>query len=528
MTIGACLAMAMALVPTMTWAQATRGSLVGTVTDTSGAQVPGTTVTITEVGTNIVTTGVSNENGAYTFPNLKDGLYRVAAELTGFKKVVRENVQVDVNTTIRVDFRLEPGDLAETLTVTSESPALQTDRTDTGRVIQGEQIAAMPLGFGRNFQGMLATVPGASRPFKPHSEFFNSQDSLSSNVNGQSRLANNVMIEGIDNNQKTGLLSVIIPSAEALETVSVTTSNYDAEFGRAGGAVTNATIKSGTNQFRGSGFWFGDNQDTHAINAFVDRTLPKERQKPDTLYNQFGFTFGGPIMKNKLFFFGDYVRTNDDLGRVNRYVLPTAEQRAGNFSGSSVPIYDPLTGDLATGANREAFAGNVIPANRISPIAQKILASIPLPNLQAAPRAGQLPGHDDPHPPDRRLRRETQLPGVDEGSGVRPVQLHAPDSRGTRKLPERPRRPLPGWLRRHRCQQELQRRRQLGTDLDQFAGDGRPRRHDELPQRGAAVGDRPEHRRRFRHSRREPRHVHERHDRHQHRQWHLEPDRRVS
>ena len=385
MTIKVCLATAMALLPTMTWAQATRGSLVGTVSDASGSSVPGATVTITEVDTNIVTTGVSNENGAYTFPNLKDGRYRVAAELTGFKKIVRENVQVDVNTTIRVDFRLEPGDLAETLTVTAESPALQTDRSDTGRIIQGEQIAAMPLGFGRNFQGMLATVPGASRPFKPHSEFFNSQDSLSSNVNGQSRLANNVMIEGIDNNQKTGLLSVIIPSAEALETVSVTTSNYDAEFGRAGGAVTNATIKSGTNQFRGSGFWFGDNQDTHAINAFVDRTLPKERQKPDTLYNQFGFTLGGPVLRNKLFFFGDYIRTNDDLGRVNRYVLPTAEQRAGNFSGSSVPIYDPLTGDPATGANREAFAGNVIPASRISPIAQKILASIPLPNLQAAP-----------------------------------------------------------------------------------------------------------------------------------------------
>jgi hypothetical protein len=381
---GACLVMALALVPTIAWAQATRGSLVGTVTDTSGSAVPGATVTITEVDTNIVTTGVSNENGAYTFPNLKDGRYRVATELTGFKKIVRENVQVDVNTTIRVDFKLEVGDLSETLTVTSETPALQTDRTDTGRIIQGEQIAAMPLGFGRNFQGMLATVPGASRPFRPHSEFFNSQDSLSSNVNGQSRLANNVMIEGIDNNQKTGLLSVIIPSAEALETVAVTTSNYDAEFGRAGGAVTNATIKSGTNQFKGSGFWFGNSEETQATNAFVDRNLPRERQKPETLYNQFGFTFGGPIMKNKLFFFGDYIRTNDDFGRVNRYVLPTAEQRAGNFSGSAVPIYDPLTGDQATGANREQFAGNVIPTNRISPIAQRILASLPLPNIQGA------------------------------------------------------------------------------------------------------------------------------------------------
>lgn len=387
-SVGLVLAVAVAILPSTAWAQATRGSLVGTVTDTSNAPVPGATVTITEVSTNIVTTGVSNENGAYTFPNLKDGLYRVAGELQGFKRVVRENVQVDVNTTIRVDLRLEPGDLAETLTVTAESPALQTDRTDTGRVIQGEQIAAMPLGFGRNFQAMLATVPGASRPFRPHSEFFNSQDSLSSNVNGQSRLANNVMIEGIDNNQKTGLLSVIIPSAEALETVAVTTSNYDAEFGRAGGAVTNATIKSGTNQFKGSAFWFGDSDKTRATNAFVDRTLPKDRQKPSTTYNQFGFTFGGPIMKNRLFFFGDYVRTNDDLGRVNRYVLPTAEQRAGNFSASSVPVFDPATGDPTTGAGRVAFPGNVIPASRISPIAQRILASIPLPNLQAAP--GQI------------------------------------------------------------------------------------------------------------------------------------------
>src|SRR6185436_7442036 len=155
----------------------------------------------------------------------------------GFKKVVRENVRVDVNTTMRVDLTLEAGAVTEVLTVSADPPPLQSDRTDTGRIIQGEQIAAMPLGFGRNFQGMVATVPGASRPFRPHSEFFNSQDSLSSNVNGQSRLANN---------HRTGLLTVLIPSAEALETVSVTTSNYDAEFGRAGGAVTNVTLKSGT------------------------------------------------------------------------------------------------------------------------------------------------------------------------------------------------------------------------------------------------------------------------------------------
>jgi hypothetical protein len=370
-------------------AQATRGSLLGTVSDTSGGAIPGATVTATETRTNISASTVTNESGFYTFANLRDGVYRVEAELSGFKKVIRDEVTVDVNTTVRIDLALQPGEVSETVTVTSEVPALQTDRADTGRVIEGEQIAAMPLGFGRNFQGMLATVPGASRPFRPHSEFFNSQDSLSTNVNGQSRLANNVMIEGIDDNHKTGLLTVLIPSAEALETVSVSTSNYDAEFGRAGGAVTNVTLKSGTNQFKGSGYWFGNTESTVAKNAFVDRTLPEERQKPPSQYNQFGFTFGGPIVRNRFFFFGDYVRTNDDLGRVNRYVVPTAAQRAGDFSASSVPIFDPLTGDAATGANRTPFEGNRIPGTRISPIAQRILQNVPMPNIEGA-ASGQV------------------------------------------------------------------------------------------------------------------------------------------
>jgi Carboxypeptidase regulatory-like domain/TonB dependent receptor len=365
-------------------AQAVRGTLLGSINDTSSSAVPGATVTATDQGTSISSTTVTNQDGFYTFPNLKDGIYRVEAELTGFKKVVRENVRVDVNTTIRVDLTLEAGAITEVLTVSADPPPLQSDRADTGRIIQGEQIAAMPLGFGRNFQGMIATVPGASRPFRPHSVFFNPQDTLSSNVNGQSRLANNVQVEGVDNNHRTGLLTVIIPSAEALETVSITTSNYDAEFGRAGGAVTNVTLKSGTNQFKGSGFYFGNTEATIATNPFVDRTLPKERQKADSAYHQGGFTLGGPIVRNRLFFFGDYIRTSDKTGRINRFTLPTEAMRNGDFSASSVPIYDPLTGNPATGEGRTQFPGNVIPANRISPIARQILASVPLPNLANA------------------------------------------------------------------------------------------------------------------------------------------------
>jgi hypothetical protein len=379
-------------------AQATRGTLLGTVTDSSGASVPGATVTVTDQGTNIAATGVTNESGHYTFPNLKDATYRVEAELSGFKKVVRENVQVDVNTTIRVDLALQAGAVTETVNVTAETPAMQTDRADTGRVIEGTQIQAMPLGFGRNFQGMVGTVPGATRPSRPHSEFFNPMDSLFSNVNGQSRLANNVQIEGIDNNHKTGLLTVLIPSAEALEEVSVTTSNYDAELGRAGGAVTSVTLKSGTNQFKGSGFYFGNTESTRAKNPFTDRTLPEERQKAKEAYHQYGFTLGGPLVRNKFFFFGDYIRTNDDLGRINRFVVPTAAFRSGDFSASSVPIFDPATGD-ASGNGRTPFEGNRIPTTRISPIAQRILANVPLPNVEAP--LGQV-NYQEPTTRERR------------------------------------------------------------------------------------------------------------------------------
>jgi hypothetical protein len=226
---------------------------------------------------------------------------------------------------------------------------------------------------------MLITVPGAGRPFRPHSEFFNSQDSLSTNVNGQSRLSNNVQLEGIDNNHKTGLLTVLIPNAEALETVAVTTSNYDAEFGRAGGAFTNVTLKSGTNEYKGSAFAFGNTDATVARNAFSTLSEP-----PDTTYLQGGFTLGGPIVRNKLFFFGDYMRTVDDSGRITRATLPEAQFRTGDFSSAPTIIYDPATGN-PDGTGRTPFPNNQIPAARLSPIAQRLLANVPLPNISGVP-----------------------------------------------------------------------------------------------------------------------------------------------
>ena len=302
------------LCPAGAGAQAVRGTLLGNVTDQGGLPMPGAAVTATEVNTNMSATTVTNESGYYTF-TMRNGVYRVEAELGGFKKTVRQGIKLDVNTTVRVDLRMEVGVVEESITVTAMTPLLQTDRADTGRIIEGVQIQAVPLGFNRNFQGMLVTVPGATRPFRPHSEFFNAQDSLSTNVNGQSRLANNVQLEGVDDNHKTGLLTVLVPSAEAIETVSISTSNYDAEFGRAGGAITNVTLKSGTNALKGSVFAFGNTEATKASGYF-------SHLAPDTDYLQTGFTLGGPLRRNRLFFFGDYQHTIDKLGRTTRATIP--------------------------------------------------------------------------------------------------------------------------------------------------------------------------------------------------------------
>jgi hypothetical protein len=369
---------AVLLAPRVSTAQATRGTLLGTITDQSGGALPGVTVTATETRTNLSHNATTNATGNYTLPNIPDGIYNIKAELQGFKTVVREAVRLTVNSTVRSDLALQVGGLEETVTVTGETPLLQTDRTDTGRTLESIQVASMPLAFNRNFQGMMATVPGATRPYKPHSEFFNSQDSLSSEINGQTRMANNVQIEGIDNNHRTGLLTVLIPPAEAIDQVSVSTSNFDAEFGRAAGAVTNVTLKSGTNTLRGSAFWFGNTDATNAKPASVFFT--PTTTKPPTKYNQGGFTIGGPVRKNKLFFFGDYQYTHDILGTNYRFTVPTPEFRNGDLSAAPTKVYDPATG-TAAGAGRTQFANNQIPAGRISPIARAILATVPMPNI---------------------------------------------------------------------------------------------------------------------------------------------------
>ena len=375
MLVALVMSAALMLIPSTASAQAVTGTLLGNVTDSSGAAVPGATVIATDVDKNTSRSVVTNDAGYYIMTSLPNGTYTVEAELQGFKKVARQNVKVDVNTTVRVDLPLTVGQMTEEVTVSAETPVLQTDRTDTGRVLESKMVSELPLTHNRNFQSLTMTVPGVTRPHREHSQFFNSQDSLRYEVNGQPGMASTTLIEGLDDNQKTGLLQVIIPAADALETVSISTSNYDAEFGRSGGAVTNVTLKSGTNDLKGSLFFFGNNEKTNASDFASHLRAP-------TKFVNAGFTLGGPIVRNKLFFFGDYQRTLDNNGYVVRTTVPTLAMRNGDFSAAASRIYDPFTGDIS-GANRVAFPNNIIPQERISPIARKILAFVPEPNVAA-------------------------------------------------------------------------------------------------------------------------------------------------
>ena len=254
--------------------------------------------------------------------------------------------------------------------------------------MEERQAEDLPLTLNRNFQGLLNLVPGTTRAHRDHSAFFNAQDSLSTEVNGQSRLANNLMIEGVDDNERTGLLQVYIPPIEAIETVDVTTSSYDAELGRAGGSVTNVILKSGTNEFHGAAYEINRISALAALPFFQNTAIAP---KTPSVYNYYGANIGGPIVRNKTFFFGDFLRINDHLGQFFQGTVPPQPFRNGNFSGTNVPIYDPNSYAASTtcppggtpktdGTCRAQFSFNgtlnVIDPSRISPIAMAILADV--------------------------------------------------------------------------------------------------------------------------------------------------------
>ncbi len=366
---------AMATLTRVAHSQVLKGQILGAVNDASGAVIPSATLTLTDVAKGIQTKTQTNDDGNYVFVNLDPGLYSLSVEHTGFSRGLRSNIDLQPNTTVRVNFDLQPGNVTEVIHVDASVPILQTDRADTGGKIEQIQLQSMPLTLNRNYAGLLVLVPGVGRPSRQHSAFYNSQDSLSVRVNGQGRQFNNFQIEGIENKIDNGNLTALVPPAEAIQTVDVSTSNFDPEFGNAGGAVTNVTLRSGSNDFHGSLFHFHRNENIQARNTFA-------RSKAPTVYNQFGGTFGGRLVRDKMFIFGDYQGSRDRLGQVNRVTIPGLAFRNGDLSASPTRIYDPLTGD-ASGRGRTQFAGNQIPSNRISPISRRILAFLPAPNVNA-------------------------------------------------------------------------------------------------------------------------------------------------
>ena len=347
--------------------QALFGTILGTVTDSSRAVIVGVKVTITETETNFSRTQISNDSGFFVFSNVDPGTYRVEVEHPGFRKVLRTDIGLTPNTTIRSDIELTPGEVSEAVEVTTGAPLLQTDRADTGGKIEGAQLQ-MPMLHNRNYQGLLMLVPGVQKPYRSNSAFYNSQEHLQSVVNGMDQ-RNNYLIEGIDNNVEN--LTGIIPPPDAIATVDVSTTNYDPEYGRAGGAVTNVTLKSGTNSFHGAAFEYLRNAKLMARNVFSSTV-------PHTVYNQFGGAGGGRIIRDKLFFFADYQGSRDINGASNLATIPTLPFRSGDLSASTTTIYDPLTGN-PDGTGRTPFANKQIPNNRISPIATRILNFIPAP-----------------------------------------------------------------------------------------------------------------------------------------------------
>jgi len=359
-------------------AQVLYGSLTGNVQDTSGAVIPRATVTITNVGTAQVVTTTTNSDGVYTKPDLEGGQYELTVTMNGFKAYKRLGITITPNTARREDITMTLGQATETVTVAAAAQELQTDQTDLHVDLSAENVVSLPLGHYRNFQTLINLVPGATPGVIANSLQTTPERSFDTNVNGISNNNNDTRIDGI---QSVYLWlpdhAAYVPPAESIETVNISTNDFNAEQGMAGGVVTSVITKSGTNKLHGSVFAFNANSKIEARNFY--NLSPAA--KPLTNINIDGATIGGPIIRNKLFFFQSWEMTKERQGVTAVMTVPTDDQRAGNFSAYTTTIYDPTTGN-ADGTGRTAFLDNTLPS--INPIAAKIQALIPEPNSGAA------------------------------------------------------------------------------------------------------------------------------------------------
>ncbi len=311
-------------------AQVDMGSVTGTVSDTSGAVIPGAKVTLLNTDVGLTMEGISDSGGRYTFSPVKIGHYTITVTASGFSKTTQEAITVNVSQVLQVNMQLKPGAASETVTVSTAPPLLQTDQSSVGQVIDSQQVNGLPLN-GRNFTFLAQLGAGTQTP---QADTRGNAASGAFSANGLRPAQNNYLLDGIDNNSNAvdflnGTNFVILPPVDAIQEFKVQTATFSAELGRSAGAVLNATIKSGTNSLHGAaweffrndvldaGDWFGNNQG-----------LPKAKLNQ----NQFGASAGGPIIKNKIFFFGDYEGLQRVQGTTSTGTVPTNLMRSSGYT----------------------------------------------------------------------------------------------------------------------------------------------------------------------------------------------------
>jgi hypothetical protein len=345
------------------FAQAGAGQVGGLVTDADGAAVPGAAVVVRSIDTGASRQTVSNDEGAYTLPGLAPGTYQIDVTLGGFRPVRQTNLRVETGQTIRLDIAMAVGGLTETITVTDPVPALRATAS-LGQVVSERNVSALPLN-GRSFITLAALVPGVALP--PASQL--------PRINGGRPRTNEYLFDGISVLQPEPGQVAFFPNVDAIREFKIETNSPPAEFGRFNGGVVNLTTKSGGNEPHGSAFEFFRHEALNARNVFSTPNAAK----PEFRRNQFGGVLGGPIARDRTFFFADYQGQRQRIGRTVISTVPTALQRQGVFTeaiGGRVPmVYDPASG----ATTRTPFAGNAIPADRMDAVALALLQRYPLP-----------------------------------------------------------------------------------------------------------------------------------------------------
>ncbi|HEY5907283.1 MAG TPA: carboxypeptidase regulatory-like domain-containing protein, partial [Vicinamibacteria bacterium] len=359
-----------------TFAQFDTASVLGTVEDRSGGVVPGATVTLLSLDTGIASTKVSDEKGAYEFTSVRIGAYKVSAELSGFATAVADNVRVNIGARQRVDLILSPGTVTEAVEVTSDVSLLESDSSERGQVITHEQAVALPLN-GREYSSLVLLSTGV-RLSALNTGSASTVREGSFNVNGLRSTFNNFLLDGLDNNaygtSNQGFSNQVMqPSPDAVAEFRVVTNNMSAEYGRSAGATVNVAYASGTNEFRGSAWEFLRDESLNATGFFK----PVNGEKPPLTRNQFGFVFGGPVIRNKAFFFVDYEGFRQTREQVAFSTIPNPTQRQGVLS---VDVRDPRTGALYP-------AGTPIP---MTPFARQVLSGLPDPTGAGAANNYQI------------------------------------------------------------------------------------------------------------------------------------------